>query len=134
MDQRQRIAISEFVSDRTPRALSGPLLTFDLLDEVAQLRDEPIWHTHGHNARTLIKQSDYRMVLIALRAGKVVHEHEANASLTIQPVRGILRVHVPTEVVELRPHQLMSLDRHIPYGIEAPEDCEFLLSIGWTKG
>jgi hypothetical protein len=134
MDERQRIAISEFVSDRTPRPLSGPLLTFDLPEEVAQLHSEPIWHTHGHNARTLIKQPDVRLVLIALRAGKQVHERETNESLAIQSLRGVLRVHVPTEIVVLRAQQLMSLDKHVPYGIEAAEDCEFLLWLGWSKG
>jgi hypothetical protein len=134
MDQRHRIAISEFVSDRTPRPLRGPLLTFDLAEEVALLHAEPIWHNHGHNARTLIKQLDYRLVLIALRAGKQVHERETDESLTIQPLRGTVLVHVPTEVVELRARHLLSLDKRVPYGFEAVEDCEFLLALGWTKG
>jgi mannose-6-phosphate isomerase-like protein (cupin superfamily) len=133
MDKRQRIAISEFVSDRTPRPLTGPLLTFDLPSEVAQLHAEPIWHTHGHNARTLLKQRDLRVVLVVLREGKHVQEHEASEPLAIQPLRGAMRVHVPTEIVELTANQLLSIDKRVPYGIEATEDCELLLWVGWSK-
>lgn len=133
MDQRQRIAISSFVSDRTPRSLTGPLLTFDLSHEAALLHEEPIWREHGHNARTLIKQHEFRLVLISLRAGKEVHERESNEPVAIQPLHGTIRVHVPTEVVELGAQQLLSLDKRVPYGIEANEDCDLLLWVGWSK-
>jgi hypothetical protein len=133
MDQRHRIAISSFVSDRTPRSLTGPLLTFDLSREAALLHEEPIWREHGHNARTLIKQRDFRLVLISLRGGRDVHERESNEPVAIQPLRGAIRVHVPTEVVELGPQQLLSVDKRVPYGIEASEDSDLLLWVGWSK-
>src|SRR5215510_13997347 len=78
MDTRQRIAISEFVSERTPRPLMGPILTFDLAEEMAALRAESVWQANGHNARTLIKHSEYRVVLIALREGSHVHEQQTD--------------------------------------------------------
>lgn len=132
MDERQRIAISEFVSDRTPRPLTGPLLQFDMLNEVAQLHAEPNWHRQGHNARTLIKQLDFRLVLITLRAGKQVHG-AAGEPIAVQPLSGRIRVEVPTEAVDLGPQQLLSLDKHVPYGFEALEDCAFLVWLGWSK-
>ena len=134
MDERQRIAISQFVSDRTPRPLTGPLLTFDLRSEAAQLHAEPIWQTHGHNARTLIKQLDFRLVLISLRAGKEVHERAAGEPIAVQPLQGDLRVNMPTEVVQIGPQQLLSIDKHVPYSFEAINDYEFLLWVGWSRG
>lgn len=133
MDRRQAIAISEFVSERTPRALMGPILNFDLEAEMAWLREEDGWRTHGHNARTLIKHSEFRVVLIALRASAQVHEQQTDERLAIQTLRGRVRLHVPTESVELRANQLVSLDRHIPFRLEALEDCDFLLWLGWSK-
>ncbi|HKU44398.1 MAG TPA: hypothetical protein VJR89_39835 [Polyangiales bacterium] len=133
MDRRQRIAISEFVSERTPRPLMGPILNFDLSEEIAALRSESVWHAHGHNARTLIKHSEYRVVLIALRSGSHVHEQQTDERLAIQTLRGQVRLHVPTESVDLGPNQLVSLDRHVPFSLEAIEDCDFLLWLGWSK-
>jgi quercetin dioxygenase-like cupin family protein len=133
MDERQRIAISEFVSDRTPRPLTGPLLSFDLANEVALLRDEPIWHSHGHNARTLIKQPDFRLVLISLRAGKQVHERDVEEPIAVQPLQGRLRVEVNAKAVDLGPQQLVSIGKNVPYAFEAVEDCAFLLWVGWSK-
>jgi quercetin dioxygenase-like cupin family protein len=134
MDERHRLAISEFVSDRTPRPLVGPRLLFDLRNEVAQLHAEPNWHTQGHNARTLIKQSDFRLVLISLRAGKQVQEHATDEPLALQPLRGQLRVQLASEVLQLGEAQLLSIDKHVQFSAEAIEDCEFLLWIGWSKG
>jgi quercetin dioxygenase-like cupin family protein len=133
MDKRQAIAISEFVSERTPRPLMGPILNFDLDTEMASLREEDGWRAHGHNARTLIKHSEFRVVLIALRVGSQVHEQQTDERLAIQTLRGRVRLHVPTESVELRINQLVSLDRHIPFSLEALEDCDFLLWLGWSK-
>ena len=133
MDKRQAIAISEFVSERTPRPLMGPILNFDLDAEMAALRDEEAWHANGHNARTLIKHSEYRVVLIALRNGRQVHEQQTDERIALQTLRGRVRLHVPTESVDLRAHQLVSLDRHVPWSLEATEDCDFLLWLGWSK-
>lgn len=133
MDTRQRLAINEIVSNRTPRPLMGPLLTFDLAAESASLLQEEGWRTQGHNARTLIKHSEFRLVLIALAAGKQVHERETSQRLAIQVVSGHARVHVPTERVELKAGQLLALDHHLQYGIEAVEDSNILLWVGWSK-
>ena len=133
MDERQKIAISEMVSDRTPRPLMGPMLAFDLESEKASLRGENGWRTHGHNARTLIKHSEFRLVLIALQPGKHAGERETSERVVLQLLSGRARLHVPTEHIELRAGQLISLDRHIPFGIEAIEECDLLLWVGWSK-
>src|SRR5262245_56748194 len=133
MDRRQLIAITEIVSDRTPRPLLAPVLSFDLADELAALRQEPLWSSHGHNARTLVKHSEFRLVLIALREGYRLHEQQIHERISIQVHAGALRLHIPTETLELRSGQLLALDRSLPFSIEALEDCGFLLCLGWSK-
>jgi quercetin dioxygenase-like cupin family protein len=133
MDERQQIAITEFVSARTPRPLMGPVLTFDLAEEAGLLRQEEPWRLHGHNARTLIKNSEFRLVQITLQAGARAHEQQTDERLALHVIRGRLRLHIPTEVMELRAEQLVMLDRRVPYSIEALEDTDFLLWLGWSK-
>jgi quercetin dioxygenase-like cupin family protein len=133
MDKRQQIAISEFVSDRTPRPLLAPVLNFDLEEEVASLRQEEAWTAHGHNARTLIKHSELRLVLITLRKGYHLHEQQIAERVSLQILSGELRVHVPTETLQLRAAQLLALDRQLPFTVDAVEDSAFMLWLGWSK-
>jgi hypothetical protein len=130
MEKRQLIAISSFVSDRTPRSLSGPSLRFDLAAELALLHDEPNWKANGHNARSLLKQGNLRLVLLTLRAGKHVHDHPTSEPLAIQPLSGSVRVHIPNEAAEIGPQQLMSVAQDVAYGIEALEDSALLIWVG----
>lgn len=46
---------------------AGPFMEFDLLAEIHRLHAETTWST-GHNARTLLKYDDLRIVLTALKA------------------------------------------------------------------
>jgi quercetin dioxygenase-like cupin family protein len=133
MDRRQLIAITEIVSERTPRPLLAPVLSFELAEELSSLQTEPIYEAHGHNARTLIKHSEFRLVLIALRTGYRLHEQQIPERLSIQVLAGALGLHIPTETLELRPGQLLALDRGLPFSIEALENSGFLLWLGWSK-
>lgn len=133
MEQRQAIATTNFVSDRTPRALMAPMLKFDLMREAQLLRHEQTFLEHGHNARTLIKHSELRMVLIALAAGIAIEERAPDERVTIQPLRGRLRVRLPTEDVELAAGCLLALDRQIPCRIEAIEPSDLMLWVSWSQ-
>jgi quercetin dioxygenase-like cupin family protein len=133
MDERQKLAITDIVSDRTPRPLMAPVLNFDLAVEANVLREEAAWKAHGHNARTLVKHSEFRLVLITLREGMQIHEQQVAERISLQTLRGSLRVHIPTETLELSAGRLIALDRQLPFSIEALSDSEFLLLLGWSK-
>ena len=114
--------------------MSGPALSFDLRAEAAALVDEPTWRAHGHNAKTLVKHPDFRIVLIALKAGARISEHKTDHCVTIQPVEGRLRLHVPGDGErEVGAGELLALEQLILHDIEALEDSVFLLSLGWSK-
>jgi quercetin dioxygenase-like cupin family protein len=110
----------------------GPVLNFNLPQEVSALRGEPAYR-NGHNARTLIKHSEFRLVLVALGKGAEVHEQKSSERIALQPFSGHIRLHLETEVVNLHADQVLSLDRDITYRIEAVEDSAFLLWVGWSK-
>lgn len=133
MDRRQQIAITGKVSDRTPRPLIAPVLMFDFAREADALRSEELWHAHGHNARTLIKHADFSLVLIALRKGARVKEHQTAQRVAVQTLTGHVRLHIPTEIVELSANQLLALDRDLSHDIEAIDDSVVLLWVGWSK-
>jgi quercetin dioxygenase-like cupin family protein len=133
LDKREQIAANGGVSERTPRPLQGPTLRFDLAAEAAALKKEDAWRVNGHNARTLIKYADFRVVLIALKMGAHVAEHQTDQQATVHALSGELRLRLPQQTIDLAAGDLLALDRAVAHDIEALEDSLFLLSIGWSK-
>jgi quercetin dioxygenase-like cupin family protein len=109
--------------------LAAPSLAIDLGAELARLRADDSWGRAGRHARTLVKDAELRVVLVALRAGARLEEHHAPGRITIQPLDGRLRVAATGRVVDLAPGELLSLGRAIPHAVEALEECAFLLTI-----
>ena len=130
---------TEPISDRTPRALAGSALRFDIEAEIAALKREPSWPANGHNARTLAKYADARVVLVVLQRGARMHEAQVDQTMTLQALHGRVRVHVPGNGVDVahgidvpRGH-LLALDSCVAHDVEALEESAFLLSLGWSK-
>lgn len=133
LDKRAQIAANGGVSERTPRALHGAALRFDLAAEAEALKGEDAWRVHGHNARTLIKYEDFRVVLIALKTGARLKEHQTDQHATLQALAGRLRLRLPNETIDLGPGGLLAIDRAVAHDVEALEDSLLLLSMGWCK-
>ncbi len=116
-------------SERPAQRLTAPVLAFDLLREVAQLHDEATWQHGDRNAKTLVKEPAFRLVLIALRAGSRMEEHQAPGRISIQTLTGRLRLHAAGTDLELPAGQLVSLERDLPHSVEALTESAFLLTI-----
>lgn len=118
-------------SDQRPaRQLTGPILHFDVPQELAALKVEPSWRDGDRNARTLVQEPAYRVVLTALKAGTHVREHRAPGWASIQTVEGHLRLRLPgQEVVDLPEGGLLVLEPDVPHDVEALEESAFLLAV-----
>src|SRR5574338_1573975 len=114
-------------------ALTAPLLTFDLTAETERLRGEEHWVKDGRISETLVKYSDFRIVLILMRAGTLMQEHKADARISIQGLSGRLMVQLPEKTVELSSGDLLVLEKGLPHDVRAVEDSAFLLSISWPN-
>lgn len=109
----------------------APHLNFDLKAEAANLCRSGM-HA-GRNSRTLIKAPDLRVLLVTARKGTVMNEHRADGSVTILAVAGAIRLKLEDTNVELKPGELLGLDRGLRHDVEALSDCAFLVTIGWPK-
>lgn len=119
---------------RRPTKLTGPLLQFDLTEEMEQLRTEEAWQRTGRNAKTLVKHSDLRIVLTMMKAGTRCQQHKADARISVHTLRGRLRLHLPEHTVDLPAGHLLALDRAMRHDVEAVKESAFLLSISWSGG
>jgi len=117
---------------RSPGPLENPVLSFDLNAEIAQLRKEDAWQG-GRNSKTLVKHSDFRVVLTVLKSGARLHEHRAAGRISVQTVAGHIRMHVEGKALDLPTGHLLALERAIAHDVEALEDSAFLLTIAWPN-
>src|SRR5688500_1680876 len=75
--------------------LAGPVLTFERGAELEQLRREATWRQGDRNARTLVKEPDFRIVLAIMKNGARLQEHSAPGPVSVHTLVGRLRLHVP---------------------------------------
>ncbi len=135
-DQADEVHGSGPGASRSPkhggRAIEAPVLTFSLESEVEQLRQQTRYMNGDPSGRTLVKEPDLRIVLLALRVGARLQEHQTSGPLSIQVIEGPIRVRLPGGSVDLSAGQLLALEPGIRHDVEAIEDAAFLLTIGRT--
>lgn len=116
--------------------LATSISQFDLHEEIRLLRNEQsLQRETGRSSKTLVKQQDFRIVLVLMKADTRLSEHRANARISIHAILGCIRVHLRNDgkMLELPAGGLLALDFSIPYDIESLEDSAFLLTISWPR-
>ena len=109
-------------------------MNFDLGKEIEQLHQEEAWLRAGRNSKTLVKQPDLRIVLLALKAGNKLEEHEADARISIQTLTGHLTLQLTDQAVDLPAGHLLALDPRVRHDVVAVNESAFLLTISWPQG
>ena len=111
--------------------LTAPLMDFNLEREIAQLHDEEAWQRTGRNSKTLVKQPDFRIVLIALQKDGHLEEHSADARISIYTLAGHVKIQLPEQTVDLPGGHLLVIDRALEHDLQALEESAILLTISW---
>ena len=90
------------------------------------------------DAKKLVKHPDFGIVLTVLKGNSRVSEHEAGGRISIQTVRGRIRMRVShpgaEETIDLPAGHLIALDRNLRHDVEAEVDSAFLLTLAWPEG
>ena len=111
------------------RPLAGPMLSFELADQIAQLRSDPSYARTGRLGRTLAKSGRLRLVLTVLESGVEIETHHADGPMTIQPLEGAIRFKVDGEHHELRKGQVLYFGAGDAQQIRATERTALLLTL-----
>ncbi len=110
--------------------LAGPLLTFDLQQEIQQLRSEGRWQS-GHTAKTLAKYADFRVVLIVMTSGGRLVNHRTEGRISVHALTGSINFRTTEQSVNLIAGQMLTLERDLPHEVKAAVASAFLLTIAW---
>jgi quercetin dioxygenase-like cupin family protein len=110
----------------------GELAQFDLVGEMADSERKKPWQ-HGLYAKTLFKKQDFRTVLISMEVAARMKEHHADGTVSVQVLKGRIRVGVEGKVYDLPAGNLLTLGASIKHEVESMEDSAFLLTISWPS-
>jgi quercetin dioxygenase-like cupin family protein len=112
--------------------MASPYLEFDLNREIQQLHEEDTWSA-GRNSKTLVKYADFRVVLMALKAGMRMEQHQAEGRISVQTVAGHISIRASGRTFDLPAGRLLTLDRAMVHDVEALEESAVLLTIAWPE-
>lgn len=104
---------------------------FDIATIDAEMRREDAYRREGHTARTLVREPDLRIVLVVMRAGARIAEHQANGTTSVHTVGGHVRVRLPDKIADLPAGRLLVLEPGVRHDVEAVEASAFLLTLSW---
>ena len=109
--------------------LRGSVMHFALSAEDAGLRARASASKSGRAAKTLVKEGPLRITLVALTQGTVLGSHEVAGPLSIQSLRGHLRILTDTGDVDVPAGSLAVLDAGVAHSARALEDSAVLISV-----
>jgi quercetin dioxygenase-like cupin family protein len=111
------------------RPLAGPVLAFDLDEQIAALQAEEPYERSGRAGRTLAKSGRFRLVLTAMKKGNEINTHQADSPMTLQVVKGALRFRTNGEEYTLSHGQVLFFGPGEAHDIRATEDSALLLTL-----
>ncbi|HSM03831.1 MAG TPA: hypothetical protein VK858_04390 [Longimicrobiales bacterium] len=110
------------------RELAGPNLTFDLAEQITELRADEMYLRSGRSGRTLVKAGPLRLTLTCLASGVEVGTHQADLPMTLQPLEGRLRYRVGGERFEIGAGEVLFFGPGHAQDIFAIDDTALLLT------
>jgi len=115
------------------RHLGDPIRELDIHDQVREVWAHVQEGHAGHTAKTLVKLSHMRVVLMALRRGSIVPEHASEGEMALHVLSGRVRLDIAGETRELGPGKLISTASELPHDIRALDDSTLLLTLSHPK-
>jgi len=111
------------------RTLAGDNLTFDLGEQIAELRQDESYTRSGRSGRTLVKAGPLRLTLTLLAEGVDVGTHHAASPMTLQTLEGRLRYRVGDGEFEIGQGEVLFFGPGHAQDIRALADTALLITI-----
>lgn len=113
---------------QTTIVMPGPSVELNLFQEIEQLHRDEAWQT-GISRKSLVRYPDFSITLIAMKGNTRIEEHDNPGRISVQTVRGLIRMHALDKVFDLPQGRVLVLDRAIRHDVEALEESAFLLTV-----
>lgn len=115
--------------------LANAVIQRNIHQEIQKLKDAAAWQQDvGRSSETLVKYADFRIVLVLMKVGSHMHDHNADGPISVQGIQGRIRLRLSDDhIVELGPGDILALERGLKHDVEALEESAFLLTISWPN-
>ena len=111
------------------RVMNQPQMSFDIPNEVRNMKNGEQWNGSHRGAKTLVKNDALRIVLVALAKGMRLDEHKAEGAITVSVVTGSVRFIANGEDTVLSTGALLTLAGEIPHAVEALEESALVVTV-----
>ncbi len=78
---------------------------------------------------TILRANGLRCLLLHLKTGEEIPEHQARGAITVHCLNGDVRFSAGEDIVQLRPGLLIGLDPASPHALVAQEESLLLVTI-----
>jgi quercetin dioxygenase-like cupin family protein len=113
-------------------AISGRVLTVDLKANEASLMERARESRAGRAAKTLVKDGPLRVALVAITKGTSLQEHAVAGGVSIQVLRGRLRLRAENEELELRAGEMVAIGDDVQHDATALADAAILITMSMS--
>lgn len=111
------------------RPLDAEVLLIDISSFCDQIKNEKTWKKNDRNSITVFKTDKLRIVLVAMHADAEMHTQHPENILSLLVIEGTVKLSTKQKSVEIKKGQLLVLQEHLPYSLQASEETTFLLTI-----
>lgn len=111
------------------RELDAAMVTMDLPLLMKQIKEEQSYKNGDRNAITIFKNSEMRIVLVALHKGTEMKTHTAPGVISVQVLEGKIVFTAEDKPAERSAGQMLALHAGIPHSVKAMDDSIFLLTL-----
>ena len=108
---------------------AGTEHALDVRAALAALHAEAAPGANGHRQITLLHEGPVRLVLFAFATGGRMPRHSAPGWVTIQVLRGTLRVRTPDALHELTEGQILALAPNVSHDVDSAGEADMLLGV-----
>jgi quercetin dioxygenase-like cupin family protein len=84
-------------------------------------------------SKMLLKTGDLRLLLMSLKKGAQLHEHHADARISIHVLSGTVKLLAEGKTLELSAGHVTTLEASVPHSVEARESSALLVTMAWPK-
>lgn len=113
--------------------ISGEVLQLNFDDESKAVLEAAGEAGVGHAAKTLVKEGPLRVVLLGLKPGSTLEEHEAGGPVSLHALSGHVDVMSGDRRDPLRAGNALVFGSSVPHSLEAREDSVVLVTIAWPS-
>ena len=111
------------------RPIDSSAVIIDIPSFIEQIKSEKAWEENDRNSITVFKSSKMRVIIGAMHKNAEMRTEHPNNILSMQVIKGRLKLHTDEKVIEIEKDQVLALHEHIPYRIEAVKKTTFLLTV-----